>query len=204
MSQLPRVEGGAPDLSKERGDSLPEIASLLATGYLRLLLSCAGSAPTPNMGASCGAAESAPGANTPVEVLRGESVHCGDGRPDEERATGDAGRPVGADPVPEHRPASGRVPASSGAPDGLVESGVAAPQSELANPGERASKVRRRRSSDAGSGGPGRAEGSEAQRADSGPAGPRSPGSAPPEAGVGHSPRLPRPPANPDGPGARV
>ena len=178
---------------------IPEVAAILAAGYLRLLLAqAAPSGPTPQKGAPCGTQESAPSGNTPVDVLPRESPNCGDGRLHQERADRRPDSPVGRDPGPYDGSAPGRIPAALGPRNRLVEQGMAAAEGVVADPGGRASDVRRRRTSDAGGRGARRATKPTAGRADPGIGCSRSPRSAPPEAGNGPGPRVPRPAAHGD------
>lgn len=179
---------------------LAQIASLLAAGYLRLLLSRPASAPTLATGAACGAEKEH---NTPVDVPAQESAPCGDGRPQGERAAGRPDCPAGRDPGLE----DGTAPRGADATDRLsgqvVEPALLGSQGLVVNPGSGASGVRRRRHSDADARGTRPAAKPQARGPDPDPAH-TSPGSSAPKARVGHSPRLPGAEAHGNGPRARV
>jgi hypothetical protein len=164
-----------------KGDSSPaedvqarlqEIASILATGYLRLLLGA-----SYDTGASCGAHNPLDGSPLPINVLCRD-----DGNPD---------HPISRDPEPDHRPTPRRVRTALRTSYRLLESGMASTEGLLVGPGEGASGVRRRRRSDAGRGGPGSAAEPAAGCADSGAPG-IGPRSTPPQARHRARPRLPR------------
>lgn len=179
-------------------DWLEELASLLARGFLRLILRRAEDPPTPDVCASCGGEDSALHPNTPLYVAAQESVHCGNVPHCRKRAGRRPDRPSGRDPGDDDGPAQSRVPAPLGAPDRLVESRVVAPEGQLADPGEPASGPRQRRTSDAHSGGQRSAAEPSPRRADSGPTGSRRPGPTASTIGRADHPRLSRSQAHRD------
>ncbi len=190
-------EPGPPD---EAGVDV-QIASILAAGYLRLLLSGAPDPPTPQHVATCVPAESAERAHNRLDVPARTRVHCGDGRHYRKRANRRPDHASGRDPGVVDGPAPGGVPAPLGAPDGLVESPVVATEGQLASPGEPASGPRHHRPSDARSGDSGPAPKPAPGCADPGRARTRCPGSA--ASTTRHGDRAGVPGPSTDDPGAR-
>lgn len=74
-------------------DPVEEIAAILATGYVRLLLAMAANATSPDVSAGCGGEKSNLRSDIPLDEAERKSVHVGDGIKGEKRPGARRARP---------------------------------------------------------------------------------------------------------------